>query len=906
MVLHKWFYFAGCLARLATRAETHWKNGQSKRTLRVLLLTLLSGQGVVASRVVAQAGPPTSTYAASSVLQSAQVLTLVSDPPTVRVTDAQGRNVSGATVVFRVAQGGGSLEGVSTLATNASGLARIQGWRLGGGVGVHRVIGEVAGLAPVVFEAEGTPDSRGSFVVVDGDNQVGVAGSQLSREIVVRVLTQNGVAVQGRTVTFAPSGRGQVSIQSAFTDVQGYARTRWSLGDSAGAHSLIASSASFPDINVSAQAVSATEPTLTREVVVSGISRPWDIAFSPDGAMFFTLRSGSLRVRLPNGTVNRLLESIPDLNPRTQSGLLGLAVDPAFATNRFLYVFLSSNRGGVMDNRIRKFAVNSSYSSVTEVGDIVTGMTWGSDGGHSGGRVRFGPDGYLYITTGDTRSALVPQSVTALGGKVLRITTNGAPAPGNLTLGAGSRAEIYAYGFRNPQGLAFEPSTGRPFTCEHGPQINDEITWVRAGGNGGWDPNDGAGNYSGYSGPTGAPMTDLVKFPQALRAAYRLVDAGGSPDSAGMAGCTFIVGPQWGAWQGALVVALLEGASARVIRIGSDGVTSGGPIAGVAPRTTMTGNGRLRSIVQGPDGALYAATDEDNGQIVRYVPSGVPLPTPEPSPTFVGTPAATPSPSDTGTPLPAPSLTPSPQGSGSPSAAPPSSPTQGTPPQSGEAQDPNGCSVRFSSRRLSLESPAVLLHTYVSPSNPLLAASTKVSIRMKNSRDGESMRWLVDGPEVTVREREPTVLILKGARGRREEVRVSALIEGMPSEASVRFPEVEINGSRCLVNNESETKLFVPGRVEVSPARRRVIFTASQPLRARGCRLIVHARTLRVPGGVRVLAAPVASRISTHRITQSTLVRMRRLEGALFLTGRLRCDEPVPSDEREPLLRLLR
>jgi aldose sugar dehydrogenase len=406
-----------------------------------------------------------------------------------------------------------------------------------------------------------------------------------------------------------------------------------------------------------------TEPVLTTQTLISDLNTPWDMAFSPDGAMFFTLRSGVLRVRLPSGTINTLISQINDLNPRSQSGLLGIAVDPAFSTNRFIYLFLSSNRSGSMDNRVRKFQVNNSYTQVTEIGDILTGINWGSDGGHSGGRIRFGPDGYLYVTTGDTRTAAVPQNRAVLGGKILRITTSGNPAPSNPNLGNGTRPEIFAWGFRNPQGITFEPETNRAFICEHGPNFDDEVTWIQSGGNGGWDPNDGNGNYIGYS---GISMTDLVKFPNALKPAYKLVDSSGNPDSAGMSGCTFLNGNAWGSWNGALVVGLLEGASARLMRIGENGVSSQGPTLNSSIKTLLSGLGRLRSLVQGPDNALYVAIDNSSGRILRISPSGIVSNTPTVAPTStstkINTPTPTPSRTSTSTVAPSrtvmPSLTP--------------------------------------------------------------------------------------------------------------------------------------------------------------------------------------------------------------------------------------------------------
>jgi glucose/arabinose dehydrogenase len=148
----------------------------------------------------------------------------------------------------------------------------------------------------------------------------------------------------------------------------------------------------------------------------------------------------------------------------------------------------------------------------------------GGAGAHSGGRLRFGPEGFLYITTGDNHQPTLPQDLGRLGGKVLRVDRDGQPAPGNKTP-AGGDPRIYTYGHRNAQGLTFRPGTGQPFVAEHGPNHTDEVTPLVAGGNGGWDPQqrplrcpDG---YCGYAGTaTTMPMTDTTRFPEAMRPSW--------------------------------------------------------------------------------------------------------------------------------------------------------------------------------------------------------------------------------------------------------------------------------------------------------------------------------------------------------------------------------------------------
>src|SRR5688572_6387537 len=230
-------------------------------------------------------------------------------------------------------------------------------------------------------------------------------------------------------------------------------------------------------------------PQLTRTTVLDGLNAPWDIAFAADGAMFFTEKCRGLSVRHTNGTVTRLFGTsgsalvANDIVCVGQSGVHGVALDPSFATSRIVYVYLTSNLStSPRTNRVVRLTLTPGYTGAGSRTDIVTDIAFkdvgnavGGAGSHSGGRMRFGPDGFLYVTTGDNHNATLPQSPTRLGGKVLRITTSGAAAPGNAPP-AGFDARIFTYGHRNVQGITFRPGTGQPFVSEHGPNHSDEVT----------------------------------------------------------------------------------------------------------------------------------------------------------------------------------------------------------------------------------------------------------------------------------------------------------------------------------------------------------------------------------------------------------------------------------------------
>ncbi len=367
-------------------------------------------------------------------------------------------------------------------------------------------------------------------------------------------------------------------------------------------------------------------PVLTRTTVLDGLANPWDIAFAADGAMFFTQKCSGLSVRRPDGSVTRLFGTAGsalvagDLVCLGQSGMHGVALDPAFAANRRIYVFMASNLStSPRTNRVVRLVLDAGYTTASQRTDIVTDIAFkdvgngaGGAGAHSGGRLRFGPDGHLYVTTGDNHSATLPQHPTQLGGKVLRVTTSGAAAPGNGAP-AGFDPRIFTYGHRNVQGITFRPGSGQPFISEHGPNHSDEVTPLVAGGNGGWDPQGRAGlscpdGYCGYAGSsTTMPMTDRTRFPAALLPSWTNNGA-----SQGMGPALFLSGPQWRAWDGRLAVGIMGGQRLVLLTLDAGG-------AATAAENVALPAARYRALVQGPDGNLYVATDA--GEIWRVTPS---------------------------------------------------------------------------------------------------------------------------------------------------------------------------------------------------------------------------------------------------------------------------------------------
>lgn len=394
-------------------------------------------------------------------------------------------------------------------------------------------------------------------------------------------------------------------------------------------------------------------PKLSHAVVVDKLDSPWDMAFLSNGTMFFTEKCLGLSVRQTSGAVNKLLgmkdakgyaSNANDLFCEGQAGMAGVAVDPNFASNRFIYVYSTSSLTAPGTNRVIRLKVNEAMTAVSDRTDIVADIPYkpkasdhpfGGPGAHNGGRIRFSPgDGFLYVTTGDTHNGVVPQSPTMIGGKVLRIDRNGKAAPNNGAP-AGFDPRVFTYGHRNPQGITFRPGTNQPFTSENGPWHSDEVTALVPGGNAGWDPRPNVGgrgacpdNYCGYSpNQMGAmdpkdraafmPMTDTKTYPNAMRPAWN-----NDGLSQGMFGSTFLSGKQWKGWDGKMVVGYggigihgtPVGNRLEILDIAADGKSA------VRSKVDLPmPASRFRSVVQGPDGNLYVASDE--GSIARLTPN---------------------------------------------------------------------------------------------------------------------------------------------------------------------------------------------------------------------------------------------------------------------------------------------
>ncbi len=394
--------------------------------------------------------------------------------------------------------------------------------------------------------------------------------------------------------------------------------------------------------------------SLQHEVVLEGLDNPWDMAFLADGTMLFTEKCSGLSVRLPDGTVNALYgvgetegyaSNGSDLFCEGQAGMMGVAFDPDFDSNRRIYVYSTSNMSDPHTNRLMRFTLTEDFTGVADRADIVDDVPYkmaasnhpfGGPGAHNGGRVRFDANGHLFLTTGDTHNGQVPQSPTMMGSKVLRIDTDGNAIAENSPPD-GFDARTYTYGHRNVQGIAFHPETGAAITAEHGPWHSDEITILQNGGNAGWDPRpnmagrgDCPDDYCGYS-PNQEDgmnryeraafmsMTDFDTYPDAMPPIWN-----NNGWSQGTSSAAFLEGDAWGDWDGAMVVGIMGigfggtpiGQRIDVIQFNDDNTD----VEDVTEMTLPMESGRFRSVVMGPDGSLYTSIDE--GTIYKLTPGG--------------------------------------------------------------------------------------------------------------------------------------------------------------------------------------------------------------------------------------------------------------------------------------------
>ena len=342
------------------------------------------------------------------------------------------------------------------------------------------------------------------------------------------------------------------------------------------------------------------------EVLVDDLTNPWDLAQAADGTVVFDQRDGGLSAYLPDGTVRDIEADFGDLYANSETGLMGLVLDPGFADNRRFFT-CQGYAGGEGDIRVISWEMADDYAAATRLTDpLVAGLPLTS-GRHGGCRLRFDTDGALRIGTGDAAAGSNPQDLTSLGGKTLRVDPDtGQPWPDNpFVEDAGANPLIYTYGHRNVQGLALRPGTEEMYSAEHGPDVDDEVNLLIAGANFGWNPvGADPGDYN-----ESVPMTDPN-----IDDAQPAIWSSGEPAIA-TSGATFLDGPEWGGYDGLLLVGLLAGQGILALQLDEDGALLS---ASRLPGFDGT-YGRIRTVQLGNDGLLYVTTSNNGGDVLLRV-----------------------------------------------------------------------------------------------------------------------------------------------------------------------------------------------------------------------------------------------------------------------------------------------
>ena len=338
------------------------------------------------------------------------------------------------------------------------------------------------------------------------------------------------------------------------------------------------------------------------EKVVGGLKVPWSIVWTPDGRMIFTERPGNVRV-FENGALRpQPLHKVEDVEPTGESGLMGLALHPQFSSNHFLYISYAYAAAG--DVRVRVVRLRESANGVDDRKVIIENIPAAQF--HAGCRLRFGPDGKLFITTGDATDRQLAQRLESLAGKTLRLNDDGSVPADNPFVGQqNARPEIWSYGHRNAQGIDFQPDTNFMFQTEHGPSGfdgpfgGDEVNFVEKGKNYGWPLIHHTATRAGLESP-------LLEY---------------TPACAPASGA-FYRGSAFPQFKNNFFFGCLSGE--RIIRVVLDKQRV------VSQEDLLSGKyGRIRDVAEGPDGFLYFSTSNNDGRgkptsdddrILRLVP----------------------------------------------------------------------------------------------------------------------------------------------------------------------------------------------------------------------------------------------------------------------------------------------
>ena len=354
-----------------------------------------------------------------------------------------------------------------------------------------------------------------------------------------------------------------------------------------------------------AQQFQSSAGALRVDTVASGLAHPWGLQFLPDGRMLVTERPGRMRIVSRDGKLSPPVQGVPQVFARGQGGLLDVALDRNFAQNRTIYFsYAEPYQGGARTALARAVLDAGERPSLTETKLIYQQPGPPSPSNHFAGRIVQARDGNLFLSTGDHFIDRDKAQTLDTGlGKIIRITTDGGAPRDNPFVGRNNALpEVWAYGVRNPQGMALHPQTGALWMNDHGPRGGDEVNIIEKGKNYGW-PVIGYG--VDYSGAKIHEATQKEGMEQPLK--YWV-------PSFAPSGMAFYTADLFPAWKGNIFIGGLR--SQILMRLEVDGSK-----VGREERLLADLGQRIRDVRQGPDGALYLLTDQQDGRILRVTPA---------------------------------------------------------------------------------------------------------------------------------------------------------------------------------------------------------------------------------------------------------------------------------------------
>jgi glucose/arabinose dehydrogenase len=340
-------------------------------------------------------------------------------------------------------------------------------------------------------------------------------------------------------------------------------------------------------------------------VLAKGLEHPWAVEPLPGGDLLVTEKPGRMRIVSARGDPGGPISGVPRVDPRGQGGLLDVALSPAFPTDRTIYWSFTEPRQGGNGTSLARAVLSADRRSLEQVRVIFRAMPTYDGDMHFGSRIVFGPDGMLYLTLGERSDrSMRPQAqqLDSHMGKLLRLNPDGsAPADNPFVGKAGARPEIWTWGHRNVQSADFD-AQGRLWVVEHGAKGGDELNLIEKGKNYGWPLVAYGEEYSG------APFPGAVTARPGFEQPVYYWDPVIAPS-----GAQFYTGDAFPAWRGSLFVGNLK--DKNLVRV----TLENGRVTGEENLLADRGQ-RVRDVRQGPDGALYVVTDEQNGQLWKITP----------------------------------------------------------------------------------------------------------------------------------------------------------------------------------------------------------------------------------------------------------------------------------------------